>query len=83
MQHVYLISQQKPRTERKQGSILGVMEQDLEEGFHQVFFDDESVYSISKELWSPISDRLITTGSVEVTITTEGSTITEVIVKEE
>lgn len=83
MQHVYLISQQKPRTERKQGSILGVMEQDLEEGFHQVFFDDESVYSISKELWSPISDRLTTTGSVEVTITTEGSTITEVIVKEE
>ncbi|XP_036947926.1 uncharacterized protein LOC119016944 [Acanthopagrus latus] len=70
----------KPETEVKEGSILGVMEQHQDEGFLQILLDDDSIYTIRKELWSPLNEQLVK-GPIRVVLTTEGGEIINIITK--
>ncbi|XP_030284349.1 uncharacterized protein LOC115588109 [Sparus aurata] len=72
----------KPEPEVKEGSILGVMELHREQGFLQVMLEDNSIFVISQELWSPLNEELVN-GTIKVAMTTQGGQIINIIRKEE
>lgn len=83
MPYVYLMSQQKPETALKEASILGVMEEQLEEGFLQLLLDDDSEMDVRGEVWAPFAG-LIKKGPIKALLATEGNLITSIrVISEE
>ena len=68
---------------QKEAFILGGMEEHLEEGFSlQLLLNDDTIFEISRELWSPLNDHL-KKFPIRVVLTTEGRQIFKVISKDE